>query len=65
MPDTVVCAKCGRTGWVRFERIIRGADYQRLYYCGACDHTWSVPEAAKAPPAQSSPEARRRSTPTK
>jgi hypothetical protein len=45
--------KCGLVGLVRLENVMRETEIMRLYYCGACDHSWTandlpVPQAAKA-----------------
>ena len=46
MPDKIVCPRCRKAGWVRVERVIKGREHNRLYECGACSHTWSLPENA-------------------
>jgi hypothetical protein len=42
MPHDTTCIQCGRAGFVRMERVIKGLELQLSYYCGACDHTWQV-----------------------
>jgi hypothetical protein len=51
VPDKTCCPRCGRVGFVRRERIIKGDSVKVAYYCGACDHAWDVVEP---PPAKSS-----------
>jgi len=36
------CIKCGRVGFVRTERVIKGVALHISLYCGACDNTWQV-----------------------
>ena len=45
MPDKTVCPNCQRIGLVRQERIIKGGSTSVAYYCGHCDHTWTLMEA--------------------
>jgi hypothetical protein len=42
MPDTTPCVHCRRVGFVRQERIIKGGSVATGFYCGACDHAWTV-----------------------
>jgi len=48
--DQTRCPRCGRVGFVRRERIIKGDSSTLAYYCGACDHGWSVAERPPAKP---------------
>jgi len=41
MPDRS-CPRCRRTGFIRSEHVIKGANEIRSYYCGACDFSWDV-----------------------
>jgi transposase-like protein len=45
VPHQTPCPQCRRVGLVRFENVIKGTKTSRLYYCGACDHEWSVEDA--------------------
>ena len=45
MPQTR-CKHCQTVGFVRREHVIQGRHATLLYYCGACDHSWAVEEAA-------------------
>ena len=47
------CVHCQTVGFVRREHVITAAAAQILYYCGCCDHSWSVAE-------KDEPRARRR-----
>lgn len=42
MPDKTPCSRCLKVGFVRFENVIRGGLAQRHYYCGACNHSWTI-----------------------
>jgi predicted RNA-binding Zn-ribbon protein involved in translation (DUF1610 family) len=53
--DQLVCPRCGKVGLVRVEHVIRGHHATRSYDCGACEHTWTLPEP---PPAPAKPSAR-------
>jgi hypothetical protein len=45
MPDTI-CPRCGREGFVRHERVVRGTDAVIRHYCGACFYEWQIADAA-------------------
>jgi hypothetical protein len=42
MPAKTQCRRCEKVGFVRFEHVIRGGRAERHYYCGACNHSWTV-----------------------
>jgi hypothetical protein len=42
MPDKTPCRHCKKTGFVRRERVIRGGVSATEYYCGACEHSWTI-----------------------
>jgi hypothetical protein len=42
MPDPRPCAQCGRVGFVRVEHILKGGYAATEYYCGSCEHAWTV-----------------------
>ena len=42
MPAHTRCPRCHKIGLVRFETVIRAGVVQRNYYCGACNHSWTV-----------------------
>lgn len=52
------CPKCGKTGFVRVERVVKGTRSHHLLYCGACDHSWQVADDTNraAPANRSRPE---------
>ena len=50
MAHQTQCIKCGLVGLVRLENVIRGTEITRLYYCGACDHSWTVNDLPAAKP---------------
>ena len=42
VPDRTECPRCHKIGFVRHEKVIRGDDTERHYYCGACNCSWRV-----------------------
>jgi len=52
MPHNLACIRCGRVGFVRLERVIRGITLHVSYYCGACEHSWEVEEDPRMTPAR-------------
>ena len=44
MPDRIECKYCGKTGFVRRERVIKAEHAIAVYYCGACNRSWEVTE---------------------
>jgi hypothetical protein len=42
--ETRICIHCRRVGFVRLERVIKAGDSTTLFYCGACERSWSVRE---------------------
>jgi hypothetical protein len=42
MPDRTACKYCGKTGFVRRERVLKGGSSVEAFYCGACDRSWEV-----------------------
>jgi hypothetical protein len=44
MPHRIVCPYCGRTGFVRAERIITAKASMTQYFCGKCLKGWEQVE---------------------
>lgn len=48
------CPRCGKSGSIRAERVIKAGSAVTELYCGACQHTWTeadrVPAAAQKQP---------------
>lgn len=42
MPAHTPCIKCGVVGFVRTEHVISGGRAVTDYYCGHCQHSWTV-----------------------
>jgi transposase-like protein len=42
VPDRTPCPRCEKTGFVRYENVIRGGNAERHFYCGFCNHSWTV-----------------------
>jgi hypothetical protein len=40
MPDRTACKYCGKTGFVRRERVLKGDRATDAFYCGACNRSW-------------------------
>jgi hypothetical protein len=40
MTDRTACKYCGKTGFVRRERVVKGGRASDAYYCGACNRSW-------------------------
>lgn len=64
MPAKTQCRRCEKVGFVRFENVIRGGRAERHYYCGACNHSWTVADdgdekTTRKPPADRSRPTRR------
>jgi hypothetical protein len=55
MPHQIQCPRCRRVGLVRVEHVIRGHQFDKAHYCGACEHQWLVAEVAAPPNAPHSP----------
>jgi hypothetical protein len=36
------CPRCQHAGLVRYENIIRGTKFSKLYYCGGCAYEWAI-----------------------
>ena len=49
MPATTPCAHCRKVGLVRREHVIQRGRYEIQYYCGHCQHTWTVAGADDDP----------------
>jgi hypothetical protein len=41
------CQNCGKVGLVRTEHVIKGNVFAKSFYCGACEHQWSVADDPK------------------
>jgi hypothetical protein len=52
--DQTRCQNCGKVGLVRQEHIIKGSTFTKAFYCGGCEHQWSV--ADTPPPAPVYPQ---------
>ena len=37
-----MCRRCRKTGFIRTERVIKGASALTVFYCGACGYSWEV-----------------------
>jgi rubredoxin len=55
MPFTLTCPTCGRTGFIRRERVIDHGKPSTHYECGACGYRWQEPDP---PPSDRSDHAR-------
>jgi hypothetical protein len=44
MPHNLSCPQCQKVGFVRVEYVINGTHSRKAFYCGGCDHTWSIDE---------------------
>jgi hypothetical protein len=61
------CPKCSDALNIRFEHVIKGTRFSRLYYCGSCHYEWDElqtvattnPKAAAKPYAKRKPDRRR------
>ena len=42
MPAHTRCPKCGVVGFVRFEHVISAGRAVTDYYCGRCQHSWTM-----------------------
>jgi hypothetical protein len=40
MADPTACKYCGKTGFVRLERVLKGGRASDAFYCGACNRSW-------------------------
>jgi len=61
VPDRTRCPRCQKVGLVRFEHIVRGTNAERVFSCGACDHSWVIPDdATEDPPSEPTAGLRRR-----
>jgi hypothetical protein len=47
MPIRTPCVRCHRVGFVRVEHVIRADTANKAYYCGLCEHSWSIPADAE------------------
>jgi hypothetical protein len=55
VPYQIQCPSCTKVGLVRVEHVIKGATASRAFYCGGCEHQWSIadlrePAAPLRPP---------------
>lgn len=52
-----------KTGLVRVEHVIKAGSASRAFYCGGCEHTWSIVEQHEpmVPPRPPFPKPRTRS----
>ena len=60
VPYQTPCPKCEHVGLVRAENVITGTSCMRLFYCGRCEHQWSVLDTPTLPPSTSPPTSKRR-----
>ena len=63
VPYQIECPGCTKTGLVRVEHVIKGGTASRAFYCGACEHQWSIDElrVTVTPPRPPLPKPRTRS----
>jgi hypothetical protein len=45
----ITCPNCSKDGLVRAENVINGKSAMRMFYCGRCEHQWSVVDAPPPP----------------
>ena len=57
------CPDCAKSGLVRVETIIKGGMVSREFYCGSCEHQWTIADPPKVviPPLPPLPKPRTRS----
>jgi hypothetical protein len=57
------CPNCEQSGLVRVETIIKGGMASRAFYCGGCEHQWTIADPPKIviPPLPPLPKPRTRS----
>ena len=48
-PSISSCPNCQNDLFVRFEHVITGTRFTRLFYCGACDCEWNELQPVQAP----------------
>lgn len=61
MPAQTRCIHCHTVGFVRREHVIVGGNSVIEYYCGHCDHAWTVAESDRTsvpPPPNPKPRAK-------
>jgi transcription elongation factor Elf1 len=63
VPYQIECPRCAKTGLVRVEHVIKAGSATRTFYCGACEHQWSLAEPGQpiATPPPPLPKPRTRS----
>lgn len=44
----IVRVRCGRSGLVRFETVIKAGIGYKMFYCGRCEYTWKSPDITHA-----------------
>jgi hypothetical protein len=44
VPHQTPCPHCAKVGLVRTEHVITGTTAILAFYCGGCDHQWSITE---------------------
>ena len=49
MPDRTLCPHCGKIGFVRRERVIKGGHTLTAFYCGSCNRSWEIEETDDTP----------------
>ena len=42
VPDKTPCPRCQKTGFVRFEHVIKAGHAVRACYCGSCGYEWQL-----------------------
>jgi hypothetical protein len=47
VPYQNLCPSCEKSGLVRVETIIKGGMASRAFYCGGCEHQWSIADPPK------------------
>jgi len=42
VPDRTLCQFCGKVGFVRRERVLKGGRSIESFYCGSCNRSWDI-----------------------
>ena len=64
MQDTV-CLRCGRSGLVRFETVLKAGIAYKMFYCGRCEYTWQSGRVAHSTQSLDKPGHYTKQRPTK
>ena len=55
MPYHTPCPNCLRLGLVRVEHVIKGGAVSKAFYCGGCEHQWTIVEVGEPEPPHPEP----------